>query len=277
VIGGVTASGGSVISVYRFLLSRRWLALAAVVLLLVPACIRLGFWQLDRYDQRRDRSALIRANASAPPRPVAELAPPGGDVLPENAWRQVNVIGSYDTAHQLVVRNRPLNGSPGFHVLTPLVTAAGSGVIVNRGWVPAPTDGSLSPDVPAPPTGEVTVVGRLRPSEGQLSYGPRDGPGVPAGQVVRIDVPRIAGSLPYAVHAGYVELVEEQPPAGAAPQPLEPPSSGTGPHLAYALNWWLFALIAVIGPVLLARREAADLRTEAPVRGWAGSRRSGPP
>jgi cytochrome oxidase assembly protein ShyY1 len=246
--------------VYRFLLSRRWLGLIAVALLLVPACVRLGFWQLDRYDQRRERSELIKANATAPPRPVAELAPPGGTVRPEDAWRQVQAVGSYDTAHQLVVRNRPMTGSPGFHVLTPLVTPAGLAVLVNRGWVPAPTDGSVSPDVPPPPPGEITVVGRLRPAERQASRGPRDGPGVPSGQVVRIDVPRIAGSLPYPVHAGYVELVAEQPPADPAPQLLDPPDPGTGPHLAYALQWWLFAGFAAIGPLILARREAADLR-----------------
>jgi cytochrome oxidase assembly protein ShyY1 len=250
--------------VYRFLLSRRWLGLIAVVLLLVPACIRLGFWQLDRYDQRRERSALIRANVTAPARPVAELAPTGGTVRPEDAWRQVRAVGSYDASHQLAVRNRAFLGNPGFHVLTPLVTPSGPAVLVNRGWVPAPTDGSVSPQLPPPPAGEVTVTGRLRPSEPQASRGPRDGPGVPAGQIVRIDVPRIAGSLPYGVYAGYVELVDERPPASSAPQLLDPPEPGTGPHLAYALQWWLFGVIAVIGPVLLARREAADLRPAHP-------------
>jgi cytochrome oxidase assembly protein ShyY1 len=245
--------------VYRFLLGRRWLAAAAVVLLLVPACVRFGFWQLDRYEQRRERSALIRANLAASPRPVAELAPVGGAVRPEHAWRPVQAVGAYDVSRQLVVRHRSYAGRPGFQVLTPLLTAQGVGVLVNRGWVPvARSDGSMTSEVPAPPTGEVKVLGRLRPSEGQPARGPRDGPGVPAGQVIRIDVPRIAGALPYPVHAGYVELVAEQPQAATAPRPLDPPQPSTGPHLAYAVQWWLFGLIVVIGSVVLVRREAAE-------------------
>jgi cytochrome oxidase assembly protein ShyY1 len=248
---------GTVTSVYRFLLSRRWLAAAAVVLLLVPACVRFGFWQLDRYEQRRERAGLIRANLAAAPRPVADLAPVGGAVRPEDAWRAVRAVGSYDVLRQLVVRHRSYAGRPGFHVLTPFLTPAGAAVLVNRGWVPASTGGAAA-EVPPPAPGEVTVVGRLRPSEGQPSHGPRDGPGVPAGQVVRIDVPRIAAALPYPVHAGYVELVSEQPRAATAPVLLDPPRPSTGPHLAYAVQWWLFGLIVMVGSVVLVRREAAE-------------------
>jgi cytochrome oxidase assembly protein ShyY1 len=251
--------------VYRFLVSPRWLALAAAVLVLVPVCIRLGFWQLDRYDARRERSARIQANLAAPPRPIAELLPSGGMVRPHDEWRRVEAVGTYDVGHQLLVRNRPYDGRPGFYVLTPLVAPDGSALLVNRGWVPTPTDAANVPRVPAPPGGEVSVLGRLRPPERQRSVGPRDGPGTPAGQVVRIDVPRIAQTLPYALRAGYVELVGEQPAPAAAPRPLEPADPGTGPHLAYAVQWWLFALIVAVGPVFLARREAAE-------RATAGSR-----
>jgi cytochrome oxidase assembly protein ShyY1 len=247
--------------VYRFLLSRRWLGLLAGALLVAAACLALGDWQLHRLAHRHERNDLIRDNLAQPAvRPERLLRvgaePPAGD-----EWRRVRAVGRYDVAHQLLVRLRPFEGAVGFYVLTPLVTDAGPAILVNRGWVPGGQGAASVPRVAAPPSTDVTVTGRLRPSED-----PHTGAAPPRGQVTRIDVPGLAENLPYPVYGGFLELTAQSPPTSralAAPQLLPAPEPSEGPHLAYAVQWALFACLAVGGYVVLARREAADLRAAA--------------
>ncbi len=245
---------------YRFLLSGRWLRLIVAALAAAAACVAFGLWQLDRFDQRQERNDLVRANLSAAPVDADEVMDVGRPLRAAHQWRRVEARGRYDESHEILVRNRPLNGSTGYYVLTPLVTDTGPTLLVNRGWVPVGDTARTRPDVQAPPSGEVTVVGRARPSE------PGDGgEDAPTGQVRRIAVPAIAASLPYDVYGGYADLVEQTPPAGPSPIALPAPEPGSGPHLAYAFQWFVFAVIAVGGVVVLARREAREARSHTPV------------
>jgi cytochrome oxidase assembly protein ShyY1 len=208
---------------------------------------------------------LIRTNSRGAPVPLETVTSVGGTVGKDQRWRAVEVHGSYDPGHTLLVRNRTRDGAPGFQVLTPVIAAGGTAAIVDRGWLAAP-ESAAAPDVPPPPSGPVTVIGLLRPTETQPSRGPHDSADVPAGQVVRIDVPRISQGLPYRVYAGYVDLRTQDPPAPvvdgtSVPDPNSLPGSETEMlHLAYASQWFVFAGIAPLGFVLLARREAADRR-----------------
>ena len=245
---------------YRFLVSGRWLRLIAAALAAAAACVAFGVWQLDRFDQRQERNDLVGANISAAPAPADELLDVGRPLPPDRQWRQVRAQGRYDETHELLVRNRPLKGSTGYYVLTPLVTDDGPALLVNRGWVPVGETARTRPDVPPAPSGEVTVVGRARPSEQGDG-----GDDAPTGQVRRIDVPAIAASLPYDVYGGFVELVEQTPGAGSSPATLPEPEPGSGPHLAYAFQWFVFAAIAVGGVVVLARREAREARPDVAV------------
>jgi cytochrome oxidase assembly protein ShyY1 len=239
--------------VYRFLLSPRWLRLIAAALVVAAGCVALGFWQLDRFHQKQARSDLVHENVAAEPVPADELLGDGRALPAAEEWRRVEAHGRYDEAHELLVRNRPLEGSTGYYVLTPLVTDDGPALLVNRGWVPVGATARTRPEVPAAPPGEVTVIVRARPSE------PSDHKAVPlVGQVRRIDVPAIAATLPYDVYGGYGELVEQRPAAAASPTVLPEPEPGLGPHLAYAFQWWLFAVIALVGVAVLARREARE-------------------
>jgi cytochrome oxidase assembly protein ShyY1 len=263
-------------SVYRFLLSRRWLSLMLVALLAVPACVALGQWQLDRLHRAQARNHRLEANSGATPVELASLTTVGGQIGPDRQWRAVLVKGHYDDGHTLLVRNRTQGGAAGFQVLTPLVTDSGSVALVDRGWLALPDGGGL-PLVPKGPDGEVQVSGLLRPTETQPSRGPHDAADVPTGQVVRIDVPRIARTLPYPVYAGYVDLRTQQPPApvvdgSSSPDPDPLPGSETEMlHRAYAWQWFVFAAIVPFGVAMLARREAIEL-AEAPV---AVARREG--
>jgi cytochrome oxidase assembly protein ShyY1 len=239
--------------VYRFLLSPRWLRLIAAALAVAAACVALGFWQLDRFDQRRARNDLLHANVAAAPVAPDALLGVGRPLPPGQQWRRVEAHGRYDEAHQILVRNRPLEGATGYYVLTPLVTDDGPALLVNRGWVPIGATALARPDVPAAPAGQVTVIARARPSEPADEH---DAP--PQGQVRRIDIPAIAAAMPYDVYGGYAELVEQRPAPATSPTALPEPDPGLGPHLAYAFQWWVFAAIALGGVVVLARREARE-------------------
>ena len=216
----------------------------------------MGMWQLDRLDQRHERNELIHRNLDAMPAPVGQVARVGRDLSPKSQWRLVVARGRYDVDHELLVRNRVLNGTSGYHVVTPLVTVEGVILLVNRGWVRPGQTASSPPEVPRPAPGLVTVHARMRPSEPSAGGDP-----APAGQVRRIDVRDIARSLPYPVYGGYAELVRESPARKPAPTPLPPPQVSEGPHLAYAFQWFVFAIIAVGGVILLARREVEDENT----------------
>jgi cytochrome oxidase assembly protein ShyY1 len=250
--------------VYRFLLTPRWVALHLVVLLVIPAFVFLGRWQFGRFEERSANSDLVTSNIESAPVPLAELAGPGRPVKESDRFRKVVAAGTYDAQHALVVRRRPQDGHNGFYVLTPLVIGSGQAVLVNRGWVKAGPTADAPPEVPPPPSGEVTVTGRLRPGETEESSGLRDRPGLPPGQVLLINPDKIGASLPYRLVGGYVELVEQRPESAAAPAPVPAPDVGAGGglNLAYGVQWWLFIGIAIGGWVLLIRRELADRKAQ---------------
>ncbi|MEO3814372.1 SURF1 family protein [Sphaerisporangium sp. B11E5] len=247
---------------YRFLLTPRWLALHVLVLVLIPCFVLLGRWQFGRFEDRSAASDLAGRNLAAAPVPLEQIDRPGADVPADLRFRGVTVTGTYDPAHELLVRRRVQNGMPGYYVLTPLVTPGGPAVLVNRGWVPMGPTAETPPEVPPPTTGEVSVTGRLRQAETEDSTGISDLPGLPAGQVLLIDTPGIAKRLPYPVFGGFVELAEQRPAAASAPEPVPEPDTGSGGglNLAYGVQWWLFIGIAIGGWVMLIRREARDLR-----------------
>ncbi|WP_336217062.1 SURF1 family cytochrome oxidase biogenesis protein [Nonomuraea sp. LPB2021202275-12-8] len=249
---------------YRFLLTPRWVALHIVVLLVIPAFVFLGRWQFGRFEERSANSDVVTGNMTSAPVPLGELAGPGQPVKESDRFKNVAVSGTYDIEHGLVVRRRPQDGRPGFYVLTPLVTGGGQAVLVNRGWVKAGATADTPPEVPAPPTGQVSVTGRLRPGETEESSGLRERPGLPPGQVLLIDPAKIGQTLPYQLVGGYVELTEQRPESPSAPEPVPAPDVGAGGglNLAYGVQWWLFIGIAIGGWVLLIRRELADRKAQ---------------
>jgi cytochrome oxidase assembly protein ShyY1 len=251
--------------VYRFLLTPRWLAFHVLVLLIIPSFVLLGRWQFGRYEERSGTTRQATENLAAAPVPVERLTTPGGTVRVQDKYRSVTATGTFDAGAQLVVRRRVQDGVVGFYVLTPLTMASGAGVLVNRGWVKAGATPDALPEVPPPVSGEVTVTGRLRPTETEDSSGIRDRKGLPRGQILLINTEAIGRGLPYRLLGGYVELTEQSPRAATAPAPLPEPDVGEGGglNLAYGVQWWLFIGIAIGGWILLIRREAADLQAAA--------------
>ena len=255
--------------VYGFLKSPRWIGFMLLTVVLATTFVELGFWQLRRLDARKARNAIVVENLASPVADVGQLLGPARNVTKADEWRRVTATGRWDAAHQLVVRNRSLNSAPGYLVVTPFVTDEGKALLVQRGWVPAGASAATHPSVPAPTAGQVSVVARVRRDEPAKEA--RD---LPAGEVLRINAPSIAKQLPYPTYDGYAQLVSQQPSVGNDMPLADLPDLGNGPHLIYAVQWFIFTGIAFGGFFVFVRNEALA-RTEAGHRVNASERDPG--
>lgn len=152
-----------------------------------------------------------------------------------------------------------LNGRSGHDVVTPLVFEGGT-VAVNRGWVPIDTDGP--PAVGAePPKDTIEVAGVLLESQATGSLGtPR--PDGNYDQVGRIDLDALSGQWGDDLVPMYLLLEKEAPRGGELPLQRPAPEPSEGSHFAYAMQWFIFAAIALIGfPILMVQN--AKRRTSA--------------
>lgn len=221
-------------------MSRRAVAGFVAVAVAAATCVLLGLWQLRRLDDRRAYNRLVSERAAHPAAPI-------GSVLarPDAAYRRVTATGRYDGARDFLLFGRPLRGEPGHHVLTPLLLRDGGEVLVDRGWVPF--EMSRPPvAAAAPPPGGVTVTGVLIPSEKG---------GAPRSRVVRAaDTGAIGAALSLDLPSLYVRLEEQRPAQRDLPRPAPGPELSEGPHLSYAVQWFLFAAVAVGGWAAMMRR-----------------------
>lgn len=244
------------------------MAFALIAVLASIVFVRLGFWQLDRHAEKRE--AVERREARLAHSPVSlatlleqeEFDPTGEEI----EWRRVRLEGRWNPAGEVLIRNRVYNGRPGVHVVTPFVPGVADSpsesdiaaqLLVLRGWMPAPD--AMTPGGTAPPASASIgdpLIGVIRAS--------RDGAGapmLPSGEgaeqrpsFAAIDVEAIEAHTGDAVSylPLFVQLLPDEENARAPVRaghlvriPL--PEPGTGPHLTYAIQWFFFAAIALVG------------------------------
>lgn len=262
---------------YRFLLSRQWVILTLLALVLIPTMVRLGIWQMHRYEERSARNQLVADALAAKPVPVERLTSAGHTVTSAERYRTATAKGRFDTDHEVVVRRRTnADDEVGFHVLTPFVLDDGKVLLVNRGWIPADGPSQTAfPKIPAPPGGEVTVTGRLMPDETTETSGIKDLKGLPDRQIMLINSAAEAERLGVEVLGGYLALTAPEP-KDDTPEPLgSPGDENAALNYAYALQWWLFATAVPVGYVILVRRERRD-REEAAAAAAAEEKETAP-
>ncbi|MGW0632396.1 SURF1 family cytochrome oxidase biogenesis protein [Streptomyces sp. NPDC002758] len=250
---------------YRFLLTRQWVILTLICLLLIPTMIELGFWQKHRYEERSARNQLVTDALTAEPVPVERLTSPGHAVTRAERYHSVTATGTFDTSREVVVRRR-INSDDevGFHVLTPFRLTDGKMLLVNRGWIPANGAQTAFPKIPAPPTGRTTVTGRLMADETTAASGIKNIAGLPHRQVMLINSEQEARRLGAQVLGGYIEQTAPEP-KGDTPQQISDPGKEDAPlNYAYMIQWWLFAAAVPVGWVVLVRRETRDQAAAAP-------------
>jgi cytochrome oxidase assembly protein ShyY1 len=240
---------------YGFALRGKWLVGHVTVLVLSGLFVLAGMWQLNRLDERRERNAVIADRRAMPAVPLEELLTAGAADRGLATDRRITVAGRYDSDRQFLVQFRSLGGRTGEYVLTPLVTEEGPAVIVNRGWVPVAGSETALPREAGAPAGRVSVGGLVLPSEAGTRAQPGDGVAI----LSRIDLPTIQEHVPYVIHPVYVQLQSQDPsqPAGI-PMPIPSAEFGNGPHLSYAIQWFSFAVIGLIGWPLVIRRAARE-------------------
>lgn len=220
--------------------------LVALLVVAAAVCARLGFWQLERLQERR---AANRLAAEARAAPVVRL-PDDAGIGAALAYRRVEAVGRYDHANELVVRGAALNGVPGVTVVTPLrLPGSDTALLVTRGFVPSPDAVTAELDS-LTEEGERRVTGLAMPigsgggmpfeRNGRTSWG-------------RLDAAALRERLPYPIYPVAVRQSPD-PALGAFPRRLEPPALDDGPHLNYAVQWFLFAGMALVfGVVVVAR------------------------
>lgn len=234
--------------------------LLAVVVIL---CVRLGFWQLARLDEVREMNAAVAARLEQEPAgDVARLRDTAGVF-----YRTAIARGTYDNDRHLVLPGRARHGVPGVHLIMPLRLAGRSdAVLVNRGWVPSADAAAIDARNFAVQD-SVTIRGLVLPFPGVgQSLAQRESP-VRADTfrhvLYTIDERVLRAQFPY----GLLDvMLQELEVAGAPRYPvqLEPPALREGPHLGYALQWFGFAVVGVIGWFALVLGNRAP-RTAAPL------------
>jgi cytochrome oxidase assembly protein ShyY1 len=263
---------------YKFLFSSKWLGYLLLAAVFATACVFLGRWQMDRRAETLAEIQRVTSNYSATPITFAQARRQFEQLDPSREWTQVRLQGTYDAGGERIVRNRPLNGQPGYEVVVPFKLVSGETVVIDRGWLPIGNKTPGRPDsIPAPPTGQVTAVVRLKPGEPTLQRG------APSGQLASIDLPTYAGELGYPILTGaYGQLASETPAVADMPAPFPMPSVDEGTHLSYSLQWFAFGILMFVAFGYAARQQArnaamdaedAELADGEPVRTAAGARR----
>ncbi len=235
---------------WRFLIAPRWAGYLALVIVFAIVCSALGTWQLNRRAEALAEVARIDANYDAEPIPLAEALPELDAFDVEQRWQVVELRGEYLTEDEVVVRNRPFSGTTGFEVVTPFRLDNGDVFMVDRGWVAQNSDGRPS-EVPPPPSGEVDVTARLKAGEGRIAGRTSTGR-----EFATIDLEELAERVGAPSYTGaYGILVQDGADAAEPPLGAPRPERDEGPHLSYALQWYVFALLAFIGLGWAANQE----------------------
>jgi surfeit locus 1 family protein len=230
-----------------------------VIVALVVVFGRLCFWQIDRLTERRADNERIAERLDAPPIPgIAGISDTVGAL-----YRRIQVRGVYDNGRTIVLPGRSLMGTPGVHLLTPVVLPTRTAVLVNRGWVPSADAASV--DLAALDAAQTdSIIGLVLPfPDRSQSVSPMADSVPDAGEFRRvwytIDERALRAQFPYPLAPFLVQLIPG-PGAASIPRPLAPPSLDEGPHLSYALQWFSFAVIAIVGWLTFLLRNRAARR-----------------
>jgi surfeit locus 1 family protein len=232
--------------------ARQWLALA-IGLVAATGCIIAGLWQLDRREERRVHNETVRGRIEAAPTSLARLGLPDDSIR----YRRVTVRGRWDYQHEIALTGRSRSGSPGVNIFTPLVpNGIDHAVLVNRGWAYAPDAATI--DFDRFREGDsITFVGYidLFPPEPDAPRDPRSSRSPRAWH--RLDTTALLRTLPYQLEPYYVVALPDSASAPRDDRPirLEVPELGAGPHLSYAVQWFSFATIALVGAGILIYKE----------------------
>jgi cytochrome oxidase assembly protein ShyY1 len=218
-----------------------------VAILLIAGCLWASQWQFHRGEDRKARNNTIEEHIKFPEVELTTLT----SNVKLHEWRSVTATGRFDADEQILLRNRYFEGKYGYAVLTRFTTEGGDSIWVDRGWVAAGASATIAPETPPVPTGLVSIIARLR-----LDYS------LPSGSFFALPINR-DGELISKLNAQsgsssedyYLDLVSGSVPDLTPTAPAQIPSLSDGPHLAYAVQWILFAGLVVYGRYLIRKMD----------------------
>ena len=212
--------------------------------ILAAICVRLGFWQVSRLHQRRAHNALVRSRLDSAEVDLSAL--PGDSTA---RFRRVRLTGTPDYEHQLIWAARIHNGSPGVNFLTPYrIPGHDSAVLVDRGWVYSPDGATIDETKWRDTATTLTGFVELYPDVKGTTFVSR--PSV----VSRLSYDVVAKALPYPLAHRYVAMIGDSVMAPDRIARLTLPPLDEGPHFSYAIQWFSFALVALIGVAYVVSR-----------------------
>jgi cytochrome oxidase assembly protein ShyY1 len=218
-----------------------------VAILLIAGCLWASQWQFHRGEDRKARNNTIEEHIKFPEVELTTLT----SNVKLHEWRSVTATGRFDANEQILLRNRYFEGKYGYAVLTRFTTEGGDSIWVDRGWVAAGASATIAPETPPVPTGLVSIVARLRLDSS-----------LPSGSFFALPINR-DGELISKLNAQsgsssedyYLDLVSGSVPDLTPTAPAQIPSLSDGPHLAYAVQWILFAGLVVYGRYLIRKMD----------------------
>lgn len=236
-----------------------WLATHVLVIAAVVTMVNLGFWQLDRLNEKREQADTLEARADEPTVPLDSLVDPTDDVAVAESlqYRNVTATGTYLTDDEVLVANRTQNSQPGYWVVTPLQISENEAVPVVRGFVELVV-GDEGVPVPAvlPPEGTVTVEGWVQGTAERGSFGGSDDRPGSIERFNRLDIDRLAEQIDVPLDPVALMAADQEPAPSDQLLAVPLPEPDLGPHLGYAGQWFLFAVVFTVGYPLMIRRQA---------------------
>ena len=232
------------------LLRPSWIISHIFVLALIVSTINLGFWQLRRLEERKSNNSQISEVINSDPIKIDTVV--SGGIGTAQNFLPVTAKGTFDENHQFYLINRSRDGAPGVEVITlfKLTTEPVSYVAVNRGYLPSKIFNNDQSETWKPASREVQINGfvMLPFSDGKLN----------GNEINRIDIDLLSDEWDVSLLPVYLQ--ETQKSDDQWPLGLDPPELTEGPHLAYAVQWFIFSVIGLIGYPLVLRRVVADDR-----------------
>lgn len=247
----------------------RYLGLFGLMLVLAAICVMAGTWQVERFNDKHATNQRLRAETRDRPLDVTALLGKADAPVSDGAaqrFRQVTATGTYLSGHETLLRKQSVGGDVGVIVLTPLKTADGV-LLVARGFVRQTGAATTTPPIPPSPSATVTVTARLEPAGNRPDQYGR----LPGEQVDTVNPVEQARRIGAPVWNGYAELLAAQPGAAGLtvlPGPdLSNPAGGAEEpqHAAYVVQWYLFALLALCAPFVMAAAERRRDRSTEPL------------
>ena len=234
----------------RRLLRPSWVISHIFVIALLVSTVNLGFWQLRRFDERKANNAQIMETTGREAVAVNNLSI---DRLDKTlSYTPATARGTFDEDRQVYLINRSRDGVPGVEVINSftLETDPVSYVVVNRGYLPRKVFNEGESEIWKPSSKVLEIEGFIMIPflDGKLQ----------GDEINRIDIDLLSDE--WGVSLLPIYLQQNQQTSNDWPVQMKPPELTEGSHLSYAVQWFIFTLIGLVGYPLVLRRVAADDR-----------------